>query len=59
MRGNAVVFFPPLFKNLQLLEPIEHCHESDDGEQPVHGVGGPPVLHEAKEVVRGKEVIDK
>ena len=54
MRTDALVLFPVVVEDFQLLHPIEKGRKTDDEEQPVDQVGAPPAVHMAKGIQRCK-----
>ena len=59
MGSDGVVFFPLRIKYSDLSEPINQRNKSNDREDPVHGIGGPPILHFSEKIKRSKEPVNK
>jgi len=55
----ALVLFSIVVENLQLVQPVYCSNQTYDKENPIKGVGGPPALHKAEKIVRGKKVVYK
>lgn len=59
MGAYALIFLAIVVEDFQLLHPINHGDKTDDEENPIDGIGSPPAVHKAKEIVGGKKVVYK
>lgn len=59
MGAYALVFLTIVVEDFQLLHPIDHGNETDNKENPIDGIGSPPAVQKAKEIVGGKKVVYK
>jgi hypothetical protein len=57
MGSNAFILLPAIIELLQLHEPVYHSYGSNHSENPVNGIGCPPIIHESEKVIRPKQAV--